>query len=171
MRSVITISVASIVCLLAISSIPLFAAEMGKVVVETSLGQETYPCVKYQDKLFISLEGVADLVSGGRTLEPGLALRGRELRAIPAMDGSSKMHKIEHASLQLNPKLASAGRSAVISSSVVEIKGQKWVPVDDFAKASGAKVQSDSRQFEEIKVTYIKVPSQCGSCPLVTAIR
>ena len=73
--------------------------------------------------------------------------------------------------VQLNPSFAKAGRSAVISSNVVEIKGQMWVPVNDFAKAIGAKPQSDSRQFEEIKVTYLKVPSDCGSCPLVTAKR
>ena len=171
MRSIITISVTSVVCLLAISSIPAIAADMGEVIVETKLGRAGYPCVKYQEKLFIPLQGVAELVSGGRTLEPALALRGRELRAMPAMDGSSKMPKVEYAKLQLNPSFAKAGRSAVISSNVVEIKGQMWVPVNDFAKAIGAKPQSDSRQFEEIKVTYIKVPSDCGSCPLVTARR
>ena len=171
MRSIITVSVASVVCLLAISYIPAIAADMGEVIVETGSTREGYPCVKYQEKLFIPLQAVAELVSGGRTLEPALSLRGRELRAIPAKDGASRDMKIEHAALQFNPKLAEAGRSAVISSNVVDIKGQKWVPVNDFAKATGAKLQSDSSRFEEIKVTYIELPSSCGSCPLVTSRR
>jgi hypothetical protein len=175
MRTLTKISSVSSLCLLGLTSIPLLAADLGQVIVETSLGRNTYPCIKYEGKLFMALEGVANLLQGGRpTLEPGLSLRGRELRAVPASDGSEKA-KVElflgAPHLRLNPKLASAGKSALITSNVVEINGHKWVPVDDVAKATGAQVQSDSRRFEEIKVTNIKVPGQCADCALVTVTR
>jgi hypothetical protein len=173
MRTLTNISAISALCLLGLASIPLLAADLGQVIVETSMGRDTYPCIKYQGKLFMALEGVANLVQGGRpTLEPSLSLRGRELRAVPASDAGSKV-KIELWSprLRLNPKLASAGTSALISSNVVEINGHKWVPVDDVAEATGAQVRSDSPRFEEIKVTNIKVPGQCADCALVTMTR
>ncbi len=178
MRTLTKFRAVSALCLLGLASIPLLAADLGQVIVETSMGRDTYPCIKYQGKLFMALEGVANLVQGGRpTLEPGLSLRGRELRAVPASDGSEKVEKVKielflgAPSLQLNPKLASAGKSALISSNVVEINGHKWVPIDDVAKATGAQVRSDSPRFEEIKVTNIKVPGQCADCALVTMTR
>ena len=167
MRAVTTISSVSIFCLLAVASMPLSAQRTGEIVVETTHGQETYPGIEYRDKVYISLESVADLVSGGRTLEPGLDLRGRELRAIPAMDGSSKAIKIAWASLQLNPSLARAGRSAVISSNVVDIKGTNWVPLEDLVKATGAK--ANIAAFPD--VCKVRVPNQCSRCTLVTAVK
>ncbi len=166
-----TISLATIVLFSAAATPPRPAPWACQVVVESSWGRRAYACGKYKERLFLPLEAVAELVSGGRTLEPGLALRPPTLLAIPAMDGSDKDAKVEGAWLQLNPKLAAAGRSVVISSGVVQAEGQAWVPVDDFARATGAPVRSDSRELAEIQVTHVAIPRQCERCPLVTTMR
>jgi len=146
----------------------IFAAETGKVTIETRWGGNTFPGVEIEERVYVALQGVSQLVSGAPTLEPALKLEGRRLLAMPVDEGAQKSHEAwikwgEARPLELNPRYSAKRQAGVISSGVIEWKDQKWVPVEDLAKATGAKLNI---AFPDVcKVT---VPRQCSSCVLVT---
>jgi len=148
---------------------PIRAAETGLVTVETRWGRDAFPGVEIEGRVYVALQGVSQLVSGAPTLEPALKLDGHRLYAMPLDDGAERSLKValkmgEARPLELNPGFAAKLQAGVISSGVISWKGQMWVPVEDLAKATGAKLNI---AFPD--VCFLRVPSRCSSCVLVTA--